>query len=168
MKIRHTTSSGRAKVELQMTPMIDIVFQLIAFFVMSLKIVSLEGDFNIKMPRTAPAQGDADVLLPPLRVRLTARDDGELAGLKLGERNLASFDDLNREIRGLVGNQTGPGSLAETAEVELDCDYHLRYAYVIEAITAVSGFVSRDAAGQAQVVKLIEKIKFAPPRTTGS
>ena len=35
MKIRHTTGSGQEKIELQMTPMIDIVFQLLIFFIMS-------------------------------------------------------------------------------------------------------------------------------------
>lgn len=164
MRIRHTTSSGQNKVELQMTPMIDIVFQLIAFFVMSLKIVSVEGDFSIKMPQAALAAGQADAILPPIQIRLTASPEGQLASLQLGERPLPSFAALNQEIRNLVGNQTGPGSLAETAEVEIDCDYNLRYAHVIDAISAVSGFMSQDEQGQAKIVKLIEKIKFAPPR----
>jgi len=34
---------------------------------------------------------------------------------------------------------------------------------VIRAITAVSGYVSPDG----QIVRLIEKIKFAPPRSEG-
>lgn len=38
------------KVLIDMTPLIDIVFQLLTFFVMTLKVASLEGDFNIKMP----------------------------------------------------------------------------------------------------------------------
>ena len=42
-----------AKVPIDMTPMIDIVFQLLTFFVMTLKIATSEGDFNIKMPRAA-------------------------------------------------------------------------------------------------------------------
>ena len=48
MKIRHT---GREdKIQLQMTPMIDIVFQLLVFFIMTFKIILHEGDFNILMP----------------------------------------------------------------------------------------------------------------------
>ena len=45
--------SGPAKVEQNMTPMIDIVFQLLTFFIMTLKIATQEGDFNIKMPLAA-------------------------------------------------------------------------------------------------------------------
>lgn len=43
-----------------MTPMIDIVFQLLVFFIMTFKIVSQEGDFHIKMPvaNLAPRPSD--------------------------------------------------------------------------------------------------------------
>ena len=54
MKIRNTGRGDDGEVKLEMTPMIDIVFQLLVFFIMTFKIVSQEGDFNIKMPRAAP------------------------------------------------------------------------------------------------------------------
>ena len=41
------------KIPLDMTPMIDVVFQLLTFFCMTLKIAAMEGDFNIKMPLAA-------------------------------------------------------------------------------------------------------------------
>ena len=44
-------------------------------------------------------------------------------------------------------------------EVEIDADYDLRYEYVVEAITAVSGYVDRDTG---LIKKIVEKIKFAP------
>jgi biopolymer transport protein ExbD len=159
MKVRH--QSEGEKIELQMTPMIDIVFQLLVFFIMTFKIVSQEGDFNIKMPLAAPAAGAPDDLqLPPMKVRLQAGASGQLAGMSLGERSIATMDALRAEIVSIVGTDRGPGTTQETAEVELDCDYGLRYEHVIQAITAVSGYV--DDTGN--VVKLVEKIKFAPPR----
>ena len=65
MKIRNRDDRSEDKIELQMTPMIDIVFQLLVFFIMTFKIVTQEGDFNIKMPlasfseRTSPIAPDA-------------------------------------------------------------------------------------------------------------
>ena len=53
---------------------------------------------------------------------------------------------------------------AEATEVELECDYHLRYEYVMDAITAVSGYIDRTPDGQAQIVELVKKIKFSPPK----
>lgn len=161
MKVRHNKGGGDDKVELQMTPMIDIVFQLLVFFIMTFKIVSQEGDFNIKMPLAAPAAGAPDELqLPPMKIRLRADGGGMLAGMSLNERGIGTMEALRLEIIGVVGDDRGPGTFQEAAEVELDCDYGLRYEHVIQAITAVSGYI--DDTGN--VVKLVEKIKFAPPR----
>ena len=55
MKVRNQRE--QEKIEIQMTPMIDIVFQLLVFFIMTFKVVSMEGDFNIKMPLAAPSEG---------------------------------------------------------------------------------------------------------------
>jgi biopolymer transport protein ExbD len=148
---------GADKVEQQMTPMIDIVFQLLTFFVMSFKIGVQEGDFNVKMPLAGA--GIAVVQeLPPVKIRLIANKDGTLAGMRMGERPLASFGELNKEIIALVG---GSAAAAENVEVELDCDYGLHYDNVVRAISAVSGYIDPQTN---TVVKLVEKIKFAPPR----
>lgn len=162
MRIRHSTSSGQDKIELQMTPMIDIVFQLLVFFIMTFKIVSLEGDFNIKMPLAAESEQMPDDMppIPPIRVRLAAGPDGEIAGIRMGERQLNSFNELHLAIRGIVGDGGGPAAgAADGFEVELDCDYDLRYEHVIQAVTAVSGYIA-----DGTIVPLIERIKFAPPR----
>ena len=159
MKIRKAATSGTDKVDLQMTPMIDIVFQLLIFFVMTFKIASVEGDFNVKMPlasSTSAAQTET-VAVP---VRLVADPQGQLTSIRMGDRNLGTdFRALRQEIIAMVGTDTGPGSMAENTEVELDCDYQLNYAYTIRAIDAVSGFI--DQTGKMQ--PLIEKVKFAPP-----
>lgn len=160
MKIRKSAASGNDKVEMQMTPMIDIVFQLLTFFVMSFKIVTQEGDFNIKMPLAAPGpSSDAEPPLPPIRIRLTANDQGQLSGIQMGERSLGSFKELNTAIMQMVGTDEGPGLRSE-AEAEIDADYNLHYREVVHAITAISGQVTPDG----HIVKLIEKLKFAPPK----
>jgi len=159
MKLRH--QHEKEKIELQMTPMIDIVFQLLIFFIMTFKIVSLEGDFNIRMPASAPSDGAPDEdQLPPMKLRMQAGADGALATMQLNNQAFDGFKQLHQYIFELVGDDAGPGGAMEGAEVELDCDYQLRYEHVIEAITAVSGYRTEDD----QIVKLIERIKFAPPK----
>jgi biopolymer transport protein ExbD len=162
MRVRNVGGMKDDKVEVQMTPMIDIVFQLLVFFIMTFKIVSQEGDFNIKMPLSAPSSGPPpEELLPPMKVRLIASPSGELAQIKLNDNNFnVDFTRLHDYIISLIGDERGPGSVQESAEVELDCDYNLKYEYVIEAVTAVSGYVDADG----NIVKLVEKIKFSPPR----
>jgi biopolymer transport protein ExbD len=160
MALRFKKDGLSGKVPIDMTPMIDIVFQLLTFFIMTLKVAEVEGDFNIKMPLAAPRAGVPDPnQLPPMKLRMRSDEAGNLVELAMNERVFSGaqrFAQLHNHIAGVVGD----GSLAASAEVELDCDYALKYEYVVEAITAVSGSIGADG----QVVKLVEKIKFAPPR----
>ena len=153
-------SSEASTTDIDMTPMIDVVFQLISFFMFSLKVVSPEGDFDIRMPlgKSASAVMD-DQQVPPIRVKLAAGPDGSMASITMNGNPLKDFNDLQKEVVRLVGKGRGPDSLAEKTEVELDCDYSLKYVNVVRAITAVSGTVQ-----DGQIVELIKKIKFTPPK----
>ena len=153
-------SSLGDKVAVDMTPMIDVVFQLVSFFMCTLKVVAPEGDFDIRMPLgVAAAATPDDQQVPPVRVKLSAGPDGALAGIAMNGQPVGDFEDLRKRILALVGTDTGPNSLAERTEVELDCDYGLKYVNVVRAITAVSGKVQ-----DGQIVELIKKIKFTPPK----
>ena len=156
MKIRHTTSSGDDKIELQMTPMIDIVFQLLVFFIMTFRIVAQEGDFNIKMPSIASTGIPEESEVLPMRLVLRANENGDLVSITMENRQFESFAELNNFVISKVGDDTGP---SDAGEVELDCDYDLKYEHVIDAISAVSGY--RDQA-TGLIYPLIEKVKFAP------
>jgi biopolymer transport protein ExbD len=164
MKIRkNAAAAGPDKIDINMTPMIDIVFQLLSFFIMSFKIVAMEGDFNVKMPLAAQSTGQQDSSLPPLTVALKASPSGDLAKITLDQNDFGTnFQALHNHLAAHVGQDTGPAR--DQYEVEFDCDYNLKYENVVNAITAVSG--SRDKNGH--IIKLIEKIKFKPPRQPGT
>lgn len=167
MKIRNREQGQEA--QLSMTSMIDIVFLLLVFFVMTFKIVELEGDFSVRMPLAGDKSGQVDTTDLPLKLRLTADENGHLTGMRLNEINLGTnlrdsdaqaraFDELRNRVAGMV-RTSAPVEGDDGPEIEIDTDYNLRYAYVIRSITAVSGYKDGN-----QVVKLIEKIKFAKPR----
>lgn len=163
MKIRNSDKKPE-KVTADMTPMIDVVFQLLTFFMLTLKIVSPEGDFNINMPIGAPSQASSDEpLLPDLKIRLVAAPGGELAQLQFNQRNLGNgddaFDRLNGEILRILGNPYDKAN--EDMEVEIDADYDLNYRYTVKAIAAARGRLDPKTG---RMVSYIEKIKFAPPR----
>ena len=165
MKVRGSGGKGE-KIEAQMAPMIDVVFQLLIFFMLTLKIIEPEGDFNINMPIGAPAEASTDLILPDIKVRLRADADGHLASLRLGNRNLGNdmqaFDRLNVEILNIIGAPGNP--LMKDVEVEIDADYDLHYEYVIHAVSACSGRLGETENGKVGIVRYVEKIKFAPPR----
>lgn len=159
MKIRKSVAGTTDKVEMQMTPMIDIVFQLLTFFVMSFKIATQEGDFDIKMPAPSSAQAPTPPPLGTFRVRAVADPQGHLARLEWEGEPLASFEALNAKVLDAV-RTVGPQA-ANDVEVELDCDDELEYDNTVRAITAISGYID-PVSGERK--KLLEKLKFTPPK----
>lgn len=183
-----------SKIPIDMTAMIDVVFQLLTFFMLTLKSVVVEGDFNIRMPLGASAAPADDVPIPPLVLKMTATPEGRLAGVQMGGKSIAGQDLLGElggadaMLEAAGGDKTGLAqarkakqqaaerltatiqaqivesfgndlSRAELTELELDCDPGLKYDHVVSAITAASGIVQGT-----EVVPLIQKIKFAPPK----
>lgn len=188
-----------SKIDINMTPMIDVVFQLLTFFMLTLKSVVVEGDFNIRMPLGASAGAAEENPIPPIIVKMTATPEGRLSGVLLGNKKVvddaligelaaadaaieAAFaseggdrakqvaaakklmatasDTLVQAIQARILDTFGNDlSQAELTELELDCDPGLKYEYVIGAINAASGVVQGD-----DVVPLIQKIKFSPPK----
>jgi biopolymer transport protein ExbD len=160
MKLKKA-SGGPAKIPIDMTPMIDCVFQLIIFFMLTLKIRANEGDFNINMPLGQGVGQSSE--LPPIKVRLEARPDGTLRNIAIGQRSLGdgtrAYALLNQEVLNLVGR---PGAaFSKEIEVELDADYELHYQDVVSAMSACTGKVDEKTGNP---VRFVEKIKFAPPR----
>ena len=135
------------KPKINMTPMIDVVFLLLIFFVLTFKFIMPEGDFNVRMSPMGQAHAtplDTD----SVQIRLTANDNGSLSAIQLNGEIMENFDMLRQRVSAI--SLTMPD-----LEVELFPDEHLRYEYVIRTITAVSGEI-RDG----QIRNNSVKIKF--------
>ncbi len=164
MKIRSGRGGETGKIEVQMAPMIDVVFQLLIFFMLTLKIIQPEGHFDINMPigqSVAPVDSVQDI-----KVRLTANADGSLEGVYFGQNPLgndspACFQRLNDHIAGLVGPE---GRFADDIVVEIDAAYNLDYEYTVKAVSSCLGRI--DPATQ-RPVHYVSNIKFKPPERGG-
>ena len=158
MKFRNR--QGEVKQEVNMTAMIDIVFLLLIFFVMTFKIAEVEGDFSVRMPLASQSSGMVDDTELPLKLRLLADAQGQLTSIQLNEVQMGvDFNQLQSMVIGMVAGNVPSEDAGDGPEVEIDTDFNLRYEHVIDAISAVSGYKEGD-----QTVQLIEKIKFAKPR----
>ncbi len=156
--MKFESKRGAEKAELQLTSMIDVIFLLLIFFVMTFKIAAQEGDFSVKMPIGGAGQSDSPNI--PIKLRLRSNADGELVDMIVNDS--LSFGNDWTKLRGFILERTGgnaPPSAEEGPEVEIDLDYNLRYENVIRAITAVTGQRQGD-----EIMRLVERIKFAPPR----
>jgi biopolymer transport protein ExbD len=149
-----------------MTTMIDVVFLLLIFFMLTLKILPSEGEFQVQMP-TASAAVDVAVDRPhtDIRIRLVANDDGSLNRLQLGRRNLGNdrraFERLGHEMYGLVGR---PGLIKDGLEITIDSDYHLNYEHVMQAVGAASGRIDPQSG---RLIRYDTPIKFTAARRRG-
>ena len=90
MKIRNTDKNkDEVSLDDQMAPMIDVVFQLLMFFMLTLKIIEPEGSLAINMPRGRPEKSKSD--RPPMKqtVTLEANADGSLKSLSFGANSFS-------------------------------------------------------------------------------
>ncbi|MCA9270868.1 MAG: biopolymer transporter ExbD, partial [Planctomycetales bacterium] len=98
---------------LEMTSLIDVVFLLLVFFVMTFQVTALEGDFPLD---AAPIAEGASPALPvgqTFYVRLTAAQDGALSGVFFGQRPLDGVDVLRQEVRRIVSDHRSRGGAAQ-------------------------------------------------------
>jgi biopolymer transport protein ExbD len=151
------------KVDIQMTPMIDIVFQLMAFFLMTFKVASVEGDFNLKLPKAERSAGAANTQSEMLTIKLRSTANGELASLQIqgsGPINGKAVPSPYRQLRNFVEIKVSQARSAgqEEPEIQIDADDLLRYSNIIDTIEAVSA--TRGPNGEFQ--QLAKKVKFAP------
>jgi len=154
-------------IKLNMTSMIDIVFQLLVFFILTFKVVVQEGDYNVRMPLEAIAPDkEMDTEQPELiRVLLRSGESGAISTIEVdddievktlvGDNVSELYTQLNDYIDAKVSAGGDPEDGVET-EVEFDIDSNLKYGYTVRAIEAVSGKQLADG----NVKKLVENIKL--------
>ena len=164
MKIAGALAKENEDIKLNMTAMIDVVFQLLVFFILTFKIVALEGDFNVRMPLASsdPPPEQLQNLTTLITVKLNAGDNGNIAGIDVDNgfdsaslTDERMFDELSDFVERTLAENSDP-SAEEDVEVEFDIDYDLKYQYTVRAIGNVSGKVLPDGS----IKTLVEKIKF--------
>jgi biopolymer transport protein ExbD len=166
MRIRGTgkTSGG---IKLDMTSMIDVVFLLLAYFILTFEITSMEGDFSVNMPLASDAtQQIMETLDQTIVVHLTRTADGNVGPIDVDfGSDHQSFSDefrfqrLRDFVKSLVLQRPDPAAASEI-EVEFDIDRDLAYDFTIRAVEAVSG----EPLGGGRIATLIEKIRFRDNR----
>ena len=151
-------------IEVNMTAMIDIVFQLLIFFIMTFNVAPQEGDFNIKMPLASAPSDEIPLDEPPelIKIALRAGEGGKINTINVDDevesQTIGPSETMFIELTDYIEQKLavdGNPEAGEDTEVEFDIDFNLKYSYTVDAIAAVSGKVI-----DGKVKKLIEKIKF--------
>ncbi len=142
------------------TALIDVVFLLLVFFMLTLKIVEPEGELQASFDRSEPTVHVPPSL--PLHVVLASSTNGELTDVRLAGRSLgagnAGIERLRSEMRKLfAGTDSAKWDFEQAVTLRTDRD--LQYQHIVAALSAVSGDV-RVGGSQSRVVKYPVKVSF--------
>ena len=188
MKIRGYDKENE-EIKLSMTPMIDIVFQLLVFFIMTYKVTTMEGDYNIRMPSAAAEPTLTEETLEDfLQVRLIADPASRFLqtievkyGVDQQVWNRSTFPvrptvdqkltpaqkEQNLESRRVftslnqfVINAVGAGSGDPGSSSEIEAEIDADPDLRYEDTVYAIEAISGYKDDQKRIVKLIEKIKF--------
>jgi len=135
------------EVTVAVAPMLDMAFQLLAFFILTFKAPSAETHLDLDVPATPVAlptssQGNAQPthtrnvdtdLENDLLVRAEADDVGDLKALRLGEAPLPDLVTLGNRLRRYVQLLEG-----RPLRVRLVADDNLRYEPAVRIIATCS------------------------------
>ncbi len=144
---RARRTRGRLQTEQEVvfpvTPMLDMAFQLLAFFILTFKPPSAETHLDLDLPATPaalpaaqkgqarpqpPRSADSD-LENDLLVRAVAGDLGDLRAIRLGEAALPDIESLGKRLAQYVQLLEG-----KPLRVRLVADESLRYESAAQII----------------------------------
>ena len=137
-KMRHM------EVEIPVTPMLDMAFQLLTFFILTYQAVPVEGQFSMNLLPAQPAavvgaenkkdSGDnVAVELLTLKTVLRAGVNGEIGQITLSDNPIGGLDALRAELESLVND---PNFHFEQALIKVDPQ--LKYAELMKVIDIFS------------------------------
>lgn len=134
------------EIEIPVTPMLDMAFQLLTFFILTYRPAPSEGQFSMNLlPAQAATvigkesikeQSSSDSLaveLRTLKTVLRAGANGEIGQITLSDNPIGGLDALRKELESLVND---PNLQFEQALIKVDP--RLKYAELMKVIDVYS------------------------------
>ena len=131
MNLSKKRGSSDAKAELQIAPLIDVVFLLLIYFMVTASLIKKEGDISFILPASVPPTKMIDI---PVEALIFILEDGtvEMDGLRFSATDLA-LDELSIQVAGLreiATSQQSPFSVTLTPHERA------RHARIIDVMDA--------------------------------
>lgn len=133
---RRRRSGIRSVVSLNLTPMIDVIFNLLIFFIVGTRFAEVEGLLRSELPRAPSAGSAASIPLLPIRIRLApdpASADACLIRVDNVTQHPRTFRDLAALLEELKGDYWGYD--ADTPVVIVAGD-DVQWQHVVDAFNA--------------------------------
>jgi len=152
-------------VEIPVTPMLDMAFQLLTFFILTYRPAPAEGQFGmnlmpaapvIRMDAAAPPANDANAnpdvpaALRTMTTQLRANPDGSLGRVTIEENELQGMDELRAKLKEILD----PAMDLPFEQALIQADPQLKYEELMKVIDVFASLK-------------INKISFAELDPTG-
>ena len=133
------------EIEIPVTPMLDMAFQLLTFFILTYRPAPAEGQFSMNllpaqpatvMSQEAPKDKPNDSLateLQTLQTVLRAGGDGQIGQITLSDNPIANLEALKAELESIVND---PNLKFEQALIKVDPN--LKYSELIQVVDVYS------------------------------
>jgi biopolymer transport protein ExbD len=133
------------EIEIPITPMLDMAFQLLTFFILTYKPAPTEGQFSMNL---LPAQAATEITKEPpkeqtttsvdaelrtLKTVLRAGDGGKIGEITLADKPIQGMDELKKELEGFVNDP-----LVSFDQALIKVDPQLRYSELMKVIDVFS------------------------------
>ncbi|MEE9405021.1 MAG: biopolymer transporter ExbD [Algisphaera sp.] len=143
-RARRRKGRGAADVgALNLTSMIDVIFQLLIYFVVTASFMVNEGVLAAKLPQGSAAMENDDELPPEIiTLRLTSGDDPSLVAIERGAFVFASFSELEADLdRQRYDPEIGQidGLYPADSPVVIEADGQVRWQHLVAAFNAAVG-----------------------------
>ena len=139
-------SKTPAEVELNMAAMLDMAFQLLAFFILTFRPSPIESQISLRMPdyktNEAVGQSDNQDSNPstglPLTVSVHATPEGEIAGVEVGPQTVGAGAGPSEVISGLNGMLKEFLTNGEFEGISLQISDSLNYERLMQVLDVCS------------------------------
>jgi biopolymer transport protein ExbD len=122
MSRRRRRRQAEGSVELNMAAMLDMAFQLLAFFVLTFRPSPVEGQISLRMPPAQPVtpvrnaeQAGSDETNPnpvqglnSLVISVIPNSQGGIGSMAIGEGVIATLGGLNDRLKTILSDQASP------------------------------------------------------------
>ncbi len=145
----------RARLSLSITPMIDVVFQLLIYFLLTAGIVSKERNIRAEIPPASSAETEPDPFaldLEPLVIRIASTRDGASITLPSELASVRNARELERVLRDARFDEArSRGLFPADHPIRIAASSTARWEDVVEVFNAViaAGYRSVAFGGDA-------------------
>jgi len=128
-KKRKKKGVGGDEIELQLTSMIDVIFQLLIYFVITANFMIDEGTILATLPgNAAPNEDPPPVLDPPINIDMTSADDGVTYTLTVDNKRVDGVTQLYSYLKSQ--------NLPEDQQVQIKPQGEVRWQHVVNVFNA--------------------------------